>query len=340
MKIDQDGYLILDERSADLLAERTARHFHSVGQKLKGGTLTGPNGQPGPNPAAANQWGGKGIVKYNPTEADINVGTRQQQSLLVWQSPDGLPHYVTVEVGRLASSAGGPGADNTPSGTSFVLNPAVAFAQGSVGGGTWPAGQDVAGNPLYYRATAQIVLGTPGVMEDSFWIDINRGQRFTAVASYVAVTAQMNPPPTDESTGSTLVPPPYTTPYLSGSLVTYATLGVDVAPSLSPVLYTQYIDTTRAIQNNDYFFRVIPPRANFLLPILQSSQVAGAKVAFQFLDNAGIVCGSSPIFTVGTGLNITPFAIPEDAFSIAISNTFGAGPGANSSIRLIYQLSV
>jgi hypothetical protein len=339
---DDQAVIVLDDATADRLASRIVHRFHAASQKLKGGTIN-PDGTPGPNPVIANQWGGKGIIKNNPSNNEIAQGIKQEISLFTWESPDKLPHYVTIDVGRIAGGAGGPGKDNSPGGTSYIST-VSALGQGSVGGGSWPSGQDTAGNPLYYRASAQVLIGTPGTMEDPFWIDINRGQRFTALASYVAITAQMNGPPVDELTGNVIVPASaihaFTTPYVSGSLAVYAKMGMAVAPTLAPVLYTQYIDNAAGSPGplNGSFFRVIPPRANTLLPMLMSVGLLAQKTQLQFFDNAGELIGQTSIFT-GPGLNTAPIAIPTDAFGLVISDNLGTTPNGNN-FRLIYQLSV
>lgn len=352
LRDDHAGALVLNEAAADLLADRMVLRFHEMNQRLKGGTL---QGGPGPNPRTKNQWGGKGIIKFNPSNSEINAGIRQQQSLLVWESPDGLPHYVTCEVGRFTGGYGGPGADNTKGGIQ-VISPNFSVpgtinaggGQGSVGGGSWPATQDANGNPLYYRAAAQVTLGTPGTMEDQFFIDINRGQRFTALASYVAITAQMLSPPIDELTGNVVVPITYQNPgnsgigpaFLSGSLAVYATLGMAVAPSLAPVLYTQYIDYT--IQNalgtgvfNSFVSRVVPPRANTVFPVLSSSPGNGKfadLIQLIFFDVNGATVAETP--RQPNGSQVPPIVIPEDCYGVQVGTVW------QTAYRLIYQLSV
>lgn len=329
---DDTGLIVLDEEMSERLASRMARRFHEVGQRLKGGTLQNAEGKPGPDPAVANQWGGKGTIKFNPTEAEMNAGIREQQSLLVWTSPDGLPKYVTVEVGRLASGVGGPGADGTVGGLTYV-DLVVKQGVGSVGGASWPAATDASGNPLYYRAVAQVVVGTPGTMQDQFWIDVNRGQRFTAVASYVAVTAQMLGPPLDNTSGDVIVPTGFNgQPYRSGSLVTYATLGAAVAPSLAPVLYTQYIDNSPGLSPGiSSYTRLIPPRANFIYPLFPSNL---GTMSFQFFDNSGRAI-EGQIFVAGETTQAPPYRIPADAYGVTFTDAVRP-----IEFRLVYQLSM
>jgi hypothetical protein len=327
---DDTGMIVVNEAAADMFAEKMAHRFHAAIQKSKGGR---PDGLPGVNPAAANQWGGKGIIKFNPSDAERQNGIQQEISLLVWQSPDGLPHYVTIEVGRLVSGVGGPGSDGTPGGLQYV-NPITAVGLGSVGGGTWPAAQE-GGIPLYYRAAAQVVMGTPGAMQDQFWIDINRGQRFTACVSYVAVTAQMRPPPVDELSGVVISPAAFQTSpgvgpqYVSGSMVVYATLGMAVAPSLAPVEYTQFIDYNSIGEGPlQSASRIVPPRANFLLPLLAQQP---DTVSIFFFDNVGDTQAQTSIINNQVSNLI---AIPEDTYGVAVRGT------QSQNYRLIYQLSV
>src|SRR6185369_15476007 len=105
---DDTGVLVVNEAAADLFAEKMAHRFHAAIQKSKGGRA---DGLPGVNPLAANQYGGKAIIKYNPSNDETQAGVRQEVSLINWMSPDGLPHYVTIDVGRLAGGYGGPGND-------------------------------------------------------------------------------------------------------------------------------------------------------------------------------------------------------------------------------------
>ncbi len=270
-------------------------------------------------------YGGKAIIKYNPSSDEVLSGIRQNATLFTYQSPDGLPHYVTIDVGRLSSGLGGPGSDGGP-GAAAVTNGA--------GGGSFPLGQDAAGNTLTYRATAQILIGTPGSMQDPFYIDINRGQRFTALASYVAVTVQMNAPPIDEITGLPLV---LLGTIQSGSMAVYATLGPAVAPSLAPVLFTQYVDLIAppigpplAAQ----FSRIIPPRANLLFPI-QSSNISGT-ISLSLKNVSGQNVATPPAVAAGASQALV---IPEDAYSVFVAPSVFP-MGAPVAWRLVYQLSV
>lgn len=319
---DDTGYIVLTPEAAETLADRLVTRFHQVQQKLKGGTLLDAQGSPGPNPVTANTWGGKAVIKYNPSVADTNAGIRQEATLLVWQSPDGLPHYVTIDIGRLANGVGGPNNDNQ-----FRSDASI----GAAGGGTFPLGADPANLTarFSYRACAQVLIGTPGTMQDYFYVDINRGQRFTALASYVAITAKMDQPP--QSTVDT---------YVSGSMGVYATLGMGVAPSVSPVVFTQYVDRgstepTEATRFN----RIIPPRANRLLGLMTSATTA-ITAQLHFQDNAG-----NPVFntelTIG-GANLPSFVpildIPQDCYNVIVS--VNADQTVNYNWRLVYQLSV
>jgi hypothetical protein len=332
---DDHTNLVINEAAAEMLAEKMATRFHAVAQKLQGGVLQGVQGQPTSNPATANQTGGKGVIKFNPSVNEIQQGIRQEITLLSWQSPDGLPKYVTIEVGRLVSGVGGPGADGTKGGLVFV-NSVSSAGVGSVGGASWPAGLDASNNPLYYRGVAQILLGTPGTMQDQFWIDINRGQRFTTCASSVSVTAQMRSPPVDARDGGTVVPPlGQGNPYISGSMLVYATLTPYVAPTLMPVLYTQYIDMGGRVVSGftgsiDF---IIPPRANLLFPTLTSA--VGQSFQYRFYDNIGNTIENPPVEVMGT--RTSPIVLPADCFGVQFTTT-NAAVAFNG--RLIYQLSL
>ncbi len=267
-----------------------------------------------------NSTGGKGIIKFNPTSDEILNGIRPQVSLLVWQSPDGQPHYVTIDVGRLAGGVGGPGNDSLASGQAIGTG---------IGGGTFPLGILPNNNLLYYRACAQITLGAPGTMQDYFYVDINRGQRFTALASYVAITAQMDPPPTNG---------PLENPAVSGSMGVYATCGPAIAPTLAPVLFTQYVDDIPGpAPTPNGFVQIIPPRANTLLALVTNT-VTSEALLLKFLNNAG-----EPTFRVSlTSRGIPqPIVIPQDIYSVAVTfDPVGLDLTGFYDWRLVYQLSV
>ena len=141
-----------------------AEAARSIAEAVRDGVI-GPRRR---DVARVNQSGGKGIIKFNPTADETQAGIKQQVTLVDWSSPDGEPRAVTVDVGRIAGG----------------------------GGGTFPTGGSgtVALPNLSYRARAQVLIGTPATQADPFFLDINRGQRFTCTASYVAATAEMLAP--------------------------------------------------------------------------------------------------------------------------------------------------
>jgi hypothetical protein len=328
---DDSRIIVMNESMADALAERMARRFHAAQHKAKGGK---DDGSPGVNPRAANQYGGKAIIKYNPSSDERQTGIAQEVSLINWMSPDGLPHYVTIDVGRLAGGYGGPGNDARAS--------SLGVGDTGIGGGTWPLGVDVNapdgaggfGVAYFYRATAQVLIGLPGAMQDPFYIDLNRGQRITALASYVVVTVAMGPPPPIP----TFRAPRYA--YASGSMAVYATLGPAVAPSIAPVLFTQYTDITDGV--DPQFVKVVPPRANKLVA-LQSSNDAAQAAELWLLDNPGNLIGAIPFTTcsnaIGSG-NTPEVVIPEDCYSLLVKFHAGADNTSKYEWRLVYQLSV
>ena len=326
---DDARIIVMNEAMADHLAERMARRFHAAQHKAKGGK---DDGSPGVNPRAANQYGGKAIIKYNPSNDERQTGISQEVSLINWQSPDGLPHYVTIDVGRLAGGYGGPGNDTRVS--------SLGTADSGIGAGTWPLGVDPnapdgqggVGVAYFYRATALVQIGLPGAMQDAFYIDINRGQRITALASYVVVTATMGPPPIP----STFRAPRYA-PF-SGSMAVYATLGPAVAPSIAPVLYTQYVDMGDGIVPS--FIKVVPPRANNLVALTSSVDAASA-LELWFLDNPGNIIDAVKVTAASGTIGGAPSRfIPEDCYSILVKFTGGSDNTSKYNWRLVYQLSV
>jgi hypothetical protein len=287
--------------------------------------------------ATAARYGGKAILKYAPTANEIAAGIRQQNSLFVWTSPDGKPRFVMIDVGRLANGAGGPDYPVTNAANASGNFSGALVSQLTGGGGTFPLGVDpVTGAVLSYRATAEIVLGTPGTMQDPFWVDINRGQRFTAVASYVAITAQMNAPPGD--TVTTLPVKLAAGAVVSGSLVVYGTIGEGINPSLAPVVVTQYIDNMSGSQvvGNPYAYNlVVPPRANILLPIVTPGGAAVGGFQLIFYDVAFTPLGQTQTFTGAAPMTV-PIELPQDCYRIAIIDK----SGFTENYRIVYQLSV
>lgn len=268
-----------------------------------------------------NSTGGKGVIKFNPTSDDILRGIRAQTTLFTWQSPDGQPHFVTVDLGRMANGYGAP-----------ASNGSIGPGLGGGGAGTFPTPQTGAPGSatpfLSYRATGQIVLGTPGTMQDPFYLDIGRGQRFSALASYVAVTAEAEPPPAGLFSGVVT--------YDAGALGVYATLGIGFAPSLAPVVFTQYVDTTTPGTANAglAFTLPIPARANFLLSVQSSNKADTMRLIF--LDAGGRAVASTNSFTNGTQNSLEPIPLAEDYDAVILRNE----GGVDANYRLIYQLSV
>lgn len=304
----------------------------------RGGGASNAGGQ---NPhglsSAPNATGGKAIIKYNPSNADTVAGIKAQSTLFTWQSPDGDPHFVTIDVGRVVNGYGGPGQAAGP-------GDPLTGTIGGIAGATFPQCKDLDPNsptflsPYYYRPYAQIVLGTPGTMQDPFFIDINRGQRFSACVSYVAVTAAMAGPPLDDTDQSIITPGGFGgRAFVSGSIAVYATLGVGITPSLAPVLYTQYIDLNSVPSNPAQYGRIIPPRANALLAVQSSFSGDTLNV---ILKTPTEVDYQSPTFNNGEMGVFGVAGIPisnEDTFV-----QFGSIATASSAQRfkLIYQISV
>ena len=304
---------------------------------LRGGG-GGARGGGGPGPLALssppNALGGKAIIKYNPSNDEITAGIRQNVTLFTWQSPDGQPHFVTIEVGRVANGIGGPDNEGAPG-----QPPATAAAIGAAGGGTWPAGADAAGNPLYYRPVAQILLGTGGTMQDPFFIDINRGQRFTACVSYVAVTALMRSTPLSENTGLPVAPGlavGNNKTYVSGSMAVYATLGIGYAISVAPLLYTQYIDSnsTDSVAGSQTYTRITPPRANLLLSA--QAQLNGTTMKINFDTPAEPGLQTPPFTNAEMGVFGGGLPISGDGLLTLLNYT----TGLPENFKLIYQISV
>ena len=233
----------------------------------------------------ANQYGGKGVIKFAPTEAETRSLIKQNVTLVDWQSADGEPHPVTVEVGRIAIG----------------------------GGGSFPQAQS-GGVALSYRPRAQVIIGQPSVMSDPFFIDINRGQRFTAAASYLAVTAEMLAPPAGG---------------VSGSMSVLGGIGFGQAVTIAPVVITQYIDSLAALAVAAPI--VVPPRCNFLLPLRSSDQ--NNLMLVEFLDTNSAVID---VLQFSNGQMVAPAPLSADTYSVRVTNQGAVA----ASYRLIFQVDV
>jgi hypothetical protein len=282
-----------------------------------GGQKSGQDSSQGPSLASPpNSTGGKGIIKFNPTPEEITRGIRAQTTLFSWQSPDGQPHYVTIDFGRMANGFGAP-----------ASNGSIQPGLGGGGAGQFPQpNTGTITSFLSYRATAQITLGTPGTMQDVFYLDIGRGQRFSALASYVAFTAEAEPPPAGLFSGVVT--------YVAGALGVYATLGIGFAPSLAPLVFTQYIDVLNPGTGNAgaAFTLPIPPKANYILGLQSSNKSDTMRLLFE--DIGGRVIASTNSFANGT--LIVPIPLAEDYDAVIVRNE----GGVDANYRLLYQISV
>jgi len=249
-----------------------------------------------------NQYGGKCVIKYNPTVAETIAGIKQSATILDWQSEDGQPHVVTIELGRIASGGGA----SFPRG---MLDPDPSTGQL---------------RPLSYRGAFQVLVGTPGTMQDVFYLDIGRGQRLTVAASYVAITAEALPPPTALTPDGPLT-------FQPGSMTVAAGLGYGAAFSMAPLYYTQYIDL---FEPDDVRELVIPPWANTIASVRCSDPTTQLRIDVQ--DNAGLV-----IQTIGPYANsVVPFPsvpIPGDAYAIQVKNVLSVGETVEA--RVVYQIT-
>ena len=317
--------------------------------KLLGPKRTSMYDNRGRDVRRVNQHGAKGVVKFNPTTEESLRGWRSQFSAVDWQSPDGEPRWVTVDVGRIEAGGGGSfpaasvvqtvarGAINAAgiltvvSTDGFPTSGTLARRRTSTGvvatgvaytgvtattftgmsAATTVSADDTIFRPLSYLARAQVILGSPSAMEDPFYIDVGRGQRFVASASFVGVTIQALEPPTN---------------YSAGSINVIGRLGHGEAGTQAPLIYTLPINSLAAAGTKNV---VIPPRANFLLPLWSSD--LNNTVQLDFLDEAGALINSLE-FTNG-GM-VAPASL-EDAHSITVTND-GA---STATYRLPFQIS-
>lgn len=251
-----------------------------------------------------NQYGGKGVIQYGAAGGGVaGLAPQAPQAsicLVDWESADGMPRQITIEWGQIAKG----------------------------GGGTYPAGTDVAtGLPLSYRAQAQVIFSSPSVTEDYFYADVGRGQRCTFSASRVSVTMEARTPPPG---------------YLGGALGVYAAIGYGTSPSLAPVVRTEYVDnlpapvlhpSTGFVTISTTALLAVPRRANFLLPVRTS--LSGALIGLSFFDSSGAPTTS---LQYASGNMITPAPIGDDEDQIQFTSFLVANGILQS--RLVFQLSV
>lgn len=245
----------------------------------------------GPNSPkeVSGNWGRQAIIKYAPSAAEINNGISAQAPLLALE-----------------------GANRRPCALTFDIFPAAESAPGSA---TYPTGTDADGNLLSYRAQGVLSYGVnygqTGFRSDKIFFDVGRGQRVTVVADIAYLSAIMLPPPTG---------------YFSGSMSVGAVMCVNASPTAAPPVVTSFVDGLAEGDSSDPI--VIPPRANFLLPVL-STRVSGLRLDFQNQAGQSLFV---PAFTVGT--QSTSIALC-DAYQVVVTNV----TGGNADIRLPFQLS-
>ena len=164
--------------------------------------VPGELGLNNPNEVMGN-WGNQAIIKYNPSQADINGNILPQQQLISIEGSGRRPCALTIDTSISSEQA-----------------------QGTA---TYPSGKDGTGALLAYRMRFLISYGVSygqtGFRTDVITIDPE--QRVTVPANILYVSAIMLAPPAG---------------YVSGSMSVGAIVGTHGTPSLSPVTSTSYVD--------------------------------------------------------------------------------------------------
>lgn len=146
--------------------------------------------------------------------------------------------------------------------------------------------------------------------------DVGLGTRFTVVGNYISVLVGMDPVP-----GNTLSSQPYV---IGGSV------GVFAAPSLAPVLLTEYADE---LANGATATFRRPLRAVQILNLVTSATAGASEIAFFGANGVGFIARLS--IPSGT-LALSPIPIPNDVGVITVTNN----TGNSANYRLVFQLSL
>lgn len=161
------------------------------------------------------------------------------------------------------------------------------------------------------RPYVVVTFGSEGAKVD---VKMDANQRCTVVASYVGVLAGLNPPRAD---------------FQKGLVTIGASIGFFAAPSVAPVICTEYIDDLA-----DTFSSALIPRpvkAMYLQP-MQSSTVGGAATIIFYAAD-----GLIPQYQVPwiNGAQNVPIPLTADIAFIQVTN-LGGGP----RFRLPFELSM
>ena len=180
-------------------------------------------------------------------------------------------------------------------------------------------------NPASVRAYGVVEFGADG-NKTSVKFDIGRGVRFTVVGNYVAVNVVAGPPLKENN----IFDP-------TASITVGASLGAFAAPSMTPLILTEYVDFLDTGIANESGFIALPVKAVMLLQP-QSDLRIGETATLEFFGYGG---GTVPTMTatyakqsnLGTEF---PLPLPGDISFVRVINN-GA---AQRSFRLPFQLSL
>lgn len=179
-----------------------------------------------------------------------------------------------------------------------------------------PTGVNGTGGPRPYGL---VTYGSDGAKTDVKF-DIAFGTRFTVVGSYVSVLAALNPPRAD---------------FPQGQVTVAASLGFFAAPSLAPVMYTEYIDglSNNPVGNANLSALIQrPAKAMVLLPMQSSLALGTATIEFYALD------GILPQYVVNwtNSAQNQPIPLSNDIAWLRVRNT----GGGVANFRLPFQIAL
>lgn len=161
------------------------------------------------------------------------------------------------------------------------------------------------------RPFVVVTFGSEGAKVD---VKMDANQRCTVVASYVGVVAGLNPPRDD---------------FQKGLVTVGASIGFFAAPSVAPVICTEYIDDLA----DTFSSRLIPrPVKSMYLQPMQSSTLGGAATIIFYAADGVIPQYQVPWIN---GAQNVPIPLTADIAFIQVTN-LGGGP----RFRLPFQLSM
>lgn len=174
-----------------------------------------------------------------------------------------------------------------------------------------PQSANAANGPRPYVIVS---FGSEGAKVD---VKMDVGQRCTVVGSYVSVLASLNPPRAD---------------FQKGQVTVGASIGFFAAPSVAPVICTEYIDDLSDVAPFNVSAVIPRPVKAMYLQPMQSFTIGGTATIDFLAEDGTIVQYAVPWIN---GAQNVPIPLTADIAFIRVTNT-GGGP----RFRLPFQLGM